>query len=194
MSWFGFSALVTVLIAKIQRISLLHLNWNQNSFTSHRLNRVQAEANSWSGSPHGWDTPSHPKLLLLPYILRSKSLRYLLKKLSILPQTPSKPVNSGVLWRDPGDPGPSVTGVLLSWATGLDPGYHPAPKSGFGKSSEWKVLIPFKVSATLWTTKWNKWNILGGERVGKSCSWDLILLVWLLKKESKNAFPQSIQA
>lgn len=73
-----------------------------NSFTSRRLNTVWAEAKSWSDSSHSWDTLSHPTLLLPPDILHSKTLQYLLKKPSILPQIPSKVVNSGVLGRDPG--------------------------------------------------------------------------------------------
>lgn len=38
------------------RVFLLHLNWNQNSFTSHRLNSVRAEANSEKDSLHSWGT------------------------------------------------------------------------------------------------------------------------------------------
>lgn len=161
MSWFGFSALVTILIAKMERISLLHLNQNQNSFTSRRLNTAWVEAKSWSDSSHGRDTLSHSTLLLPPDFLHSKTLQYLLKKLSILPQIPSKVVNSSVLGRDPGNPGLSVTGGVLSWATGLDPGYRHAPKLGFQKSSEGKVFNPFKITTTLWPTKWNKQSILG---------------------------------
>lgn len=160
MSWFGFPALVTILIAKMERISLLHLNQNRNSFTSCRLNTVGAEAKSWSDSSHRWDTLSHLMLLLPPDILHSKTLQYLLKKPSILPQIPSKVVNSSVLGRELGDPGLSVTGGVLSWATGLDPGYRHAPKFGFQKSSEGKVSNLFKINATLWPTKWNKRSIL----------------------------------